>query len=263
MDMMGLSTLPKMMMPAGDSTLLAGRPGGASTRPTGLSSVGLDTRPTSLYSQEVSTKNSSDPPQSPATPTAEPAPSVAERILSTATDLFYREGVRAVGIQRVIDEAGIAKASLYAHYASKDDLVAACIRKHGETAHACVDGRLAAAPDARSKLLALFDIQVDLASREDYRGCPFQNAASEIADPNHPAKAATADVRQWIRGLIGGLVKEAGLESPEEVAGTLLVLYDGAAATSLVDANPAAARHARWAAERLIDAHLPARSRTA
>ena len=98
------------------------------TRPTGLSSDVVDTRPTVLYSQGV----------------ADDSPSVAERILRTASDLFYKEGVRAVGIQRVIDEAGIAKASLYAHYPSKDDLVAACIEDRGAAARASTSPTAAA-----------------------------------------------------------------------------------------------------------------------
>src|SRR5262245_30237716 len=92
-----------------------------------------------------------------AAPAAPPA-GVGERILNTATHLFYREGVRAVGIQRVIDEAGIAKASLYAHYGSKDDLVAACLVKHGAAARETFTARVSAPGlDARARLLALFD----------------------------------------------------------------------------------------------------------
>ena len=186
--------------------------------------------------------------------------SVRERILATAGDLFYREGVRAVGIQRVIDEAGIAKASLYAHYTSKDELVAACMKERGDAVRVAVEARLTGTDlDARGKLLAMFDAQVESVEHPDFRVCPFLNANSEIADADHPAKRIIAAQREWLHGLIGRLVKDAGISAPDQVAGALVVLFDGALSSSLVDGNPAAARHARWAAEQIVDAH---RSRT-
>ena len=194
-------------------------------------------------------------------PNPSPAP-VGERILATATDLFYREGVRGVGIQRVIDEADIAKASLYAHYPSKDDLVAACISRRGAVVREAVERRLAASGlEARGQLLALFDFQVESVEGPDFRGCPFLNASSEIADPNHPAKAVIAAQRAWLHDLIARLVKDAGLIAAPHVAGTLIVLFDGGSSSSLIDGTSAAARHARWAAEQLLDAHRPARRR--
>lgn len=189
------------------------------------------------------------------------ARTVADRILSTASDLFYKEGVRAVGIQRVIDEAGIAKASLYAHYASKDELVAACLTKHGAAARASISSRLERPGlDARGRLLALFDSQIENIESPEFRGCPFLNANSEIADPAHPAKPIIGAQRAWLHSVIAGLVKDAGVTSPEHVAGTLVVLFDGALSSSLVDGNSAPARHARWAAEQLLDTYLPKRA---
>lgn len=197
----------------------------------------------------------------PALTTPKPAPlpnRVAERILSTADDLFYREGVRAVGIQRVIEEAGIAKASLYAHYASKDDLVAACVDRRAHATRAAVEAVLAATPDdPRAKLLALFDFQRQAAADPGFHGCPVQKTHTELFEDDHPAKRVTAAHRQWLLDLFGRLVREAGLTSPDYVAGTLVVLFDGAIATTMVDRDPNATRYARWAAEQIIDAHLP------
>jgi AcrR family transcriptional regulator len=202
------------------------------------------------------------PPSAPAPADRDAAAGVGERILSAATDLFYREGVRAVGIQRVIDEAGIAKASLYAHYQSKDDLVAACLARHAAGARAGIEARLARPGlDARGQLLALFDYQVDSVAGAAFRGCPFLNVTSEIAAPDHPAKRVIAAQRAWLHGLIAGLVADAGAASPRQLAGTLVVLFDGGSSSSVIDADPAAARHARWAAERLLDASLPPRAR--
>jgi AcrR family transcriptional regulator len=186
--------------------------------------------------------------------------SVVERILATADELFYREGVRAVGIQRVIDEAGIAKASLYAHFESKDDLVAACMDRRGQSTRAALTAALDAAPDnPRAKLLALFDFQGKAVIDPGFHGCPVQKTHAELAlsECDHPAKRVTAAHRQWLIELFARLVEEAGLESPDYVAGVLLVLFDGAIATTMVDNDPLATRYARRAAEQIIDAHLP------
>lgn len=191
------------------------------------------------------------------------ASNVPERILKTASDLFYKEGVRAVGIQRVIDEAGIAKASLYAHYASKDDLVAACIDDRAAAARAQVEAALAdPALDARGRLLRFFDLQAEGIADPSFRGCPILNAASEIAEADHPARAAARRQRAWLHQTLTKLAADAGATAPEDLAGALVVLHDGAAMAALADESPAAARHARRAVEQLLDAHLPARPRT-
>jgi AcrR family transcriptional regulator len=183
---------------------------------------------------------------------------VGERILATASELFYREGVRAVGIQRVIDEAGIAKASLYAHYASKDELVAACLSRQGDCWRTSVEeGLRDPSLDARAKLLRIFDLQIERIASPGFRGCPFQNTGIEFADGGHPASAVTVTYRRWLHDLFSSLVREAGLRNPGAVTGALIVLHDGSAASAQVDGNPDAARHARWAAAQLLDAHAP------
>ena len=107
--------------------------------------------------------------------------------------------------------------------------------------------------DARGKLLAMFDLQVELIRNPEFRGCPLQSLSAEIAAPDHPAKRVLAGHRQWLRDLFTALVTEAGLQPAAEVVGALVVLYDGAAAAALVDGSAAMANHARWAVERLID----------
>ena len=181
--------------------------------------------------------------------------------MATASELFYREGVRAVGIQRVIDEAGVAKASMYAHFESKDDLVAACLDKRISAWRAHVEEHLRRSPlDARGKLLAFFDLQVELVRSPEFRGCPLQSVGTEIADPAHPAKVVIAGHRRWLHDLVTTLAADAGLQPVGEVAGALIVLYDGASAAALVDGRAEMASHARWAVERLIDASRPAPS---
>lgn len=183
-----------------------------------------------------------------------PDASVRERILETATRLFYREGIQAVGIQRLIDEAGIAKASLYAHFASKDDLVAAYLERKALAFRTQVAERLAGPRlGARAKLLRLFDLLIEMTERPDFRGCPFLNARSEVTAPTHPAQQVTKGQRDYLHELVGTLVRETGVSSPERLTHALLLLMDGATATALLDADGHAARDARWAAERLLD----------
>lgn len=196
-------------------------------------------------------------PRSPVEIHEEPTPDAGarERILMTACKLFYEEGIQAVGIQRLIDEAGIAKASLYAHFASKDELVAAYLERRSQTWQALVAERLANPRlTARTKLLRLFDVLVEWAEGLGFRGCPFQNLGSEITDEAHPAKRVSRAHRAWWNELLHQLVREADVAVPDRVASALGILFDGAAAATLVDGNRGAARQARWAAERLLDA---------
>jgi AcrR family transcriptional regulator len=184
--------------------------------------------------------------------------SARDRLLDTAAELFYREGIHAVGIQRLIEEAGIAKASLYAHFPSKDDLIAAYLAREADAARRAITADIVEGPgDARAKLLRLFDFVGDRIGREDFRGCPFLNAAGELTDRSHPARGICASYRGWLKDTITRLVAELGAPHPADLAGALLVLVDGAASTSQIDAHTAPGAHARWAAERLLDASLP------
>jgi len=180
---------------------------------------------------------------------------VRDRIMATACRLFYEEGIQAVGIQRIIDEAGIAKASLYAHFTSKDELVTAYLEEKGKTVRATLGAHLENPRlGPKAKLLKFFDFMVDAASDPAFRGCAFQNASAEVADRAHPIRVAACAQRQWLRGVFTGLAREitgAGTAG-DRLAGALMVLYDGAAASSVIDGNPNAARHARWAAEKML-----------
>jgi AcrR family transcriptional regulator len=182
-----------------------------------------------------------------------PTRSVEQRILDSACHLFYEEGLHAVGIDRVLSEAKAAKASLYDHYASKDELVAAYLAQRAGEWQARVDERVKPG-DGRAGLLTLFGMLEEWANSPEFRGCPFLNAASELPDPAHPARAVTRRQREWLHGLIQRLVTAAGARDAERVGRAIVVLYDGAVASAVLDADPAAAKAARFAAERLLDA---------
>ena len=136
---------------------------------------------------------------------------VRERIMATACRLFYDEGIQAVGIQRLIDEAGIAKASLYAHFSSKDDLVAAYLDQKGGRRRAEVQAHLDNPRlSARGKILKIFDMIAIEVETPGFRGCPFHNATAEVADPEHPIRLAARRQREWVHEVIMRLAQETG-----------------------------------------------------
>ncbi len=175
---------------------------------------------------------------------------VRDRLLDTADRLFYKEGIRAVGIDRVLDEAGAAKASLYSHFGSKDDLVAAYIEGRVLQSREVIEGYLAPYP-MEERARRFFDWVVEWAESDGFCGCPMMQVTGEIKDAKHPARAIAAGQRDWLDARMHEWVKAAGATHPQELAGALLVLFDGAAAASVQD-GPKRARDARWAAHRLL-----------
>jgi AcrR family transcriptional regulator len=147
------------------------------------------------------------------------------RILDTATALFYAEGVHAVGIDRIIAEAGVAKATFYKHFPSKEDLVLAYVQEQDQLGRAAVAELPEQAP--RQRILAIFD-RIDEAARQPgYRGCPFINAAAEYPDPSSPVRKAIDDRRRWTREIFHDLLVAAGHPDSDQAADILVVLNDG------------------------------------
>ena len=180
-------------------------------------------------------------------------PAARERILDTASSLFYAHGTRNVGVDRVIAESAVAKATLYAHFPSKDDLVVAYLQR----ADAAWRGRLAAAANAagaapRAQLVGLFDAVTEACERDGFRGCAFLNAAAEA--PGTRAHEVTKDHKARVRMWVRDLARRAGAPQPAELARELTLLLDGALAAGTLDDAPAAARSAKAAARALVDA---------
>ena len=155
------------------------------------------------------------------------------RILDTATALFYADGVHAVGIDRIIAEAGVAKATFYHHFPAKDELVLAYIQEQsrlGQAAIVALDHR-----PPRDIILAIFDLIADAAAKPGYRGCPFINAAAEYPDPASPVRQAIDRHRRGKRDLLRRLLKEDGHDDPDRTADYLTVLGDGLLIASELD----------------------------
>ena len=178
--------------------------------------------------------------------------SARERLLEAADRLFYQEGVGKVGIDRVLEESGVAKGSLYYNFGGKDDLVRAYLQNRHARWAARLDARIAAETTPREKILTVFDALGDLFAEPDFRGCAFHNAAAESA-PGSEAELATKDFRTWLHELFGVLVTEAGHRDPRRLTSQLVLLYDGANIAAAMDADPHAADTAREAAQALLD----------
>jgi AcrR family transcriptional regulator len=175
---------------------------------------------------------------------------VRERLLNSACKLFYKEGVQAVGIERLLEDSDAAKASLYSNFGSKDALVVAYLERQGETMRRNIEERLNVDVSPRERLLLLFDIVAGTLD-EEYRGCPFQNAAGELSDPTHPGRAVIERQRQWLVKLVRSLVAAAGFAT-EPLSHALIALYDGMVAGSIVERSGVTRKSARWAMERLL-----------
>lgn len=183
-------------------------------------------------------------------PTRAATPPVRDRLLDAADRLFYQEGVRATGIDRVLAEAEAAKASLYSHFGCKDDLVAAYVDRRVTLAREAIDAWVAQVPPAE-RALRLFDYVVRWTAEPDFRGCPVQHVVGEIADPAHPARVLAAAQREWLLERFTEWARAAGATDARRMGSALLVLFDGAVAASEQD-GPRRARDARWVAEKLL-----------
>jgi AcrR family transcriptional regulator len=179
-------------------------------------------------------------------------PSARERLLEAANELFYDEGVHTVGIDRVIERAGVAKASLYNSFGSKDELVRAYLEKRHERVASRITRYLERYSDPRERLLGVFEAQGELFVEQGFRGCAFVSASAE--SPGEAVSRVSDDYRGWVRGLFTTLAREARVPEPEKLARQLHLIYDGASLSARMDRDPSASTAARAAAEALLDA---------
>jgi AcrR family transcriptional regulator len=181
--------------------------------------------------------------------------SARDRILDTASELFYRHGYHAVGIDAIIARSGVAKMTLYRHFASKDDLIAAYLERSNAEFMAWIEEAIARVDNPGAKLVATFDAVGKLATSAQCLGCTFQGAASEFPEMDHPGHRVALDHKRAVLARFAGLAREAGLRDPDGLAAELLLLMDGAwvAARMFGPRNHAASAAA--AARALIGAH--------
>jgi len=175
-----------------------------------------------------------------------------ERLLAAADELFYEEGVNLVGIDRVIERAGVAKASLYVCFGSKEELIRSYLQQRHEERQARVLKRVSRYDTPREKILAVFDSMAEAAASPGFRGCAFARASAE-ARPGTSVKAICDSSRAWNLELFADLAKQAGAADPDRLAQQLRLLYDGASVSAHVDKNVTAPAAARAMAEMVLD----------
>ncbi len=182
-----------------------------------------------------------------------PRVSARDRLLAAADELFYENGVNLVGIDRVIERAGVAKASLYDCFGSKEELIRCYLQGRNERRQARIRERMARFQTPRDKILSVFDVLAETVGRPNYHGCVFQRVGAE-AEGGSTIKRACDDSRGWLRTQFIELAREAGAQDPESLGGQLVLLFDGAATTAYLDRDLGAPQAARAVAERLLSA---------
>jgi AcrR family transcriptional regulator len=183
-----------------------------------------------------------------------------ERLLAAAGELFYAEGVHTVGIDRVIERAGVAKATLYSVFGSKDELVRAYLTRRYEGWQARMTEVLAGYDTPRDRLLGVFDWMGDVLGHPDFHGCAFMNATAEDR-PDGPARDPSDTYRSSVRSMFRELAEAAGASDPDRLASQLALLYDGAMIAARMDRNPETAATAREIAAALLDGASSPRAR--
>ncbi|MGW0993257.1 TetR/AcrR family transcriptional regulator [Streptomyces sp. NPDC002523] len=174
------------------------------------------------------------------------------KIVAAAADLFTRCGVRAVGINEIWRAAEVAKSTLYQHFRSKDELVAAVLRRRNDAWCARLSELGATASTPRDGLLVIFDLLDQEFADPAYRGSDLLNVAAEYPDPDHPVRIAIRDHKRGILRHLADLAEAAREPDPDKVAATILTLADGAACARVGLGDSNAATLAREAASRLL-----------
>jgi len=187
-------------------------------------------------------------------------PSARKRIFDTAAELFYRRGIRAVGVETIAAEADSTKMSLYRNFPSKDELVAEWLRNHDANFWRAWDAMQERHPgDARKQLAAAFALLTKHVSDPNARGCPMANAAVEITEKDHPARKVIEAHKAKLRARLAELCQRVGARDAGLLADQLFLLMEGAQVSIILGVR-APARNVGRAADALIDSQLERKS---
>jgi AcrR family transcriptional regulator len=190
-------------------------------------------------------------------PAPEPPRRAVDRIRDTAFDLFYREGIRAIGVEEIVTRAGVTKPSLYRAYESKDELIADYLRDYDQRFCQRFEAPAAEHPDdPKAQLLAYLDRLAVRASSDGYRGCGLTNAVIEYPDADHPAHQVAVESKRALRERLRGMCQAMRARDPDELADSLLLLIEGSYVSGQTFGQDGPARMLGVAARRLIEAAL-------
>jgi AcrR family transcriptional regulator len=186
-----------------------------------------------------------------------------EKILNVAAELFYRQGIRATGVDAIVKAANTTKMSLYKYFPSKDDLVLAFLRKRDEDFRQCFIQQVDSKADTpKDKLLAIFDVIGEWMAIPEFRGCAFINAAAEFPLEGNPVHQVSAEFYDSFRNYIADLADAAGCTEPESLALQLSLLVEGAIVSEQMKRHSGAGEYAKQAARLLIEGSLSPKQTT-
>jgi AcrR family transcriptional regulator len=176
-----------------------------------------------------------------------------QRIVLAASELFYRQGIAATGVDAVVAHAGLSKPTLYRYFPSKDHLVEAYLVHRDQENRAALESVFSRHPDGSiERLLAVFDWLHEWHNSSTFRGCAFVRAASEFDRSDHPATEIIHSRKTWLRSKLRALAREAGIAVPVQFGDALMLLVEGATTTAFVEGDLQAARKAQRVAQALI-----------
>lgn len=185
--------------------------------------------------------------------------STRERLIATASDLFYREGFHAIGLDRVLAEVGVTKTTFYNHFQSKEDLILGVLRERDRWWRETFARRLRerAGDDPAAQLRAVFDALEEFISSDEFNGCMFVNVAVEFPRPHAPAHRAAAEHKEMMSAILRDLALRAGAIDPIGLAQEIALLMEGSYVTRHVTGERDAAAIGKRAAAVLLDRQLP------
>ncbi len=183
-----------------------------------------------------------------------PSQAAADRILDTASKLFYQKGIRATGVDRIAADSGMTKMTLYACFGSKEELVRAYLVRRDQRWREWFKGAVERHPhgDPSRRPLAIFDALAERLADPDFRGCAFINAMAELNDRKHPGYIAATEHKSRVQDYVHGLLEESGYRDAGSLAKRFMVLIDGAMVTAYREHSPQAARDARQIAAAVL-----------
>ena len=187
-------------------------------------------------------------------PTVQRAPWAKQRILDTANELFYGDGIRVVGIDRLISVSSVTKATFYKHYGSKDALILRYIRGRHEAMREEISALVEETADAEAALRSIVADLVAKIPQPGFRGCAFLNAAAEFPDPLHPVREVVTGHREWYTDVVAGLLGRIGHPMPGDGADEFLLAVDGAQVGGYAGDPIAATTSLQRAVDRILSA---------
>ena len=190
------------------------------------------------------------------TPSKQVSSAARDRILEVASQLFYQHGIRAVGVDTLIAQSGVAKMTFYKHFKSKDLLVLEFLQRRDTTWRAWFESAVCRlAPNAEDRPLAIFDALEERFSSKDFRGCAFINTMIEMADGDHMAHQAADEHKQNVQRMVRSFLSAAGIKKSAELAKVFSLLMDGAIVTAVRERKPDAAKAAKKIAATLLSTY--------